>query len=233
MEDESMSIPAKCPKCGCSLVGAKIKHQGKATWKEINDSMIRSGMLTGRILPPPGCNLFYTVTVACPACRFRLADILMANSNDPARFAEYRAKASRYKASTALSSEMLTATGGDIQIARKQSDELKSKANISVMYHVGVDQQKVNRLVRQLGSILIAGVDAQIACGRPPQAVIAKDGIRLYACSKASAKAQGVEIEGDYLIVGMPEDCELAKRSDEAIRDHPDSVQIPLDELGE
>jgi hypothetical protein len=128
---------------------------------------------------------------------------------------------------------MLTATGGDIQIARKQPDELKRKASISVIYHVGVDQQKINELVKQLGSKLLAGVDAQIACGRPPQAVITKDGIRLYACDKASAKAQGMEIEGEYLVFGMPEDCDIAKRSDEAIRNHPDSAHLSLDELGE
>src|SRR5476651_1462395 len=105
-----MSFSAKCPKCGCSLVGAKIKHQGEAPWKQVNESMIRSGMLTGRIPPPPGCNLFYIVTVACPACQLRQADILMVNSSDPATSAEYKAKVARYKASTALTPEMLTVT---------------------------------------------------------------------------------------------------------------------------
>jgi len=36
-------------------------------------------------------------------------------------------------------------------------------------------------------------------------------------------------IEEEYLVFGMPEDCEIAKKIKEMA--HPDSVQIPLDEL--
>jgi len=109
-----MSFPAKCPKCGCSLVGAKIKHQATTTWRTVNDQMIRSGMLTGHVLPPPGRNLFYTVTAVCLRCKSRLGDILMADSSDPITSADYKAKVARYKASKNLTAEMLTATGGDI-----------------------------------------------------------------------------------------------------------------------
>jgi hypothetical protein len=230
MEDKSMSFPAHCPKCGSSLVGAKIKHQGIATWEGINDSLIRSGMLTERIPPPPGCNLFYTVTVACPACRFRQADILMANSSDPATSADYKAKVARYKASTKLTPELLTASGGDIQIASGSPPEPKAKVRIKVIYHVGVDQEKVDELVKELGSKLMAGVDAQIARGGPPQAIAIRDGIHLYACSQASAREQGMAIDEEYLVFGMPEDCEIAKRHTEMMS-HPDSVQILLDDL--
>jgi hypothetical protein len=225
-----MSFSAKCPKCGCSLVGVKIKHQGTATWRAINDTMIRSDMLTGHVPPPPGRNLFYIVTTICQRCKFRQADILMADSSDPISSADYKAKVARYKASKNLTAEMLTATGGDIQIASGRPIEPKTRASIRVMYHVGVDQEKVNELVNEVGSLLVDGVDAQIDLGRPPQAMTTMDGIHLFACSRASAREQGMAMEEDYLVVGMPEDCEIAKKNKEMMA-HPDSVQIPLDEL--
>jgi hypothetical protein len=227
-EGEIMSFPAKCPKCGCSLVGVKIKQQGKATWSAVNDLIIRSGMVKGRIAPPPGCNLFYIVTAFCQRCKTRQADILMADSSDPVTSAEYKVKVARYKASTTLTAEMLAVEGGDVQIATMQSDKPKTKASIKVIYHVGVDQEKVNELVKEVGSHLIAGVDAQIAQGRPPQAMMTIDGIHLSACSQASAREQGVVIEEEYLVFGMPEDCEIARKNKEMMA-HPNSVQVPLE----
>src|SRR5262249_19093097 len=146
-------------------------------WTAINDLMIRSGMLTGHVPPPPGRNLFYIVTAICQRCRFRQADILMADSSDPITSSDYKAKVARYKASKNLTAEMLTATGGDIQIASGRPTEPKTRARIKVIYHVGVDQERVNELVKEVGSLLVAGVDAQIAQGRPPQAMTTKDGI--------------------------------------------------------
>jgi hypothetical protein len=154
----------------------------------------------------------------------------MADSSDPITSADYKAKVARYKASKNLTAEMLTVTGGDIQIASGRPTEPKTMASIKVIYHVGVNQERVNELVKEVGSLLVAGVDAQIAQGRPPQAMTTKDGIHLYACSRASAREQGMAIEEDYLVFGMPEDCEIAKKNKEMMA-HPDSVQIPLDEL--
>jgi hypothetical protein len=118
----------------------------------------------------------------------------VADSSDPITSADYKAKVARYKASKNLTAEMLTATGGDIQIASGRPTEPKTRASIKVTYHVGVDQERVNELVKEVGSLLVAGVDAQIAQGRPPQAMTTKDGIHLFACSRASAREQGMGI---------------------------------------
>jgi hypothetical protein len=117
-EEDGSMLPRMCPKCGRSLVGARIEHQGKTTWAEMNENLMRSGMLTGRIPPPPGKDLFYALTIVCPGCKRRLADLLVADSSDPHECGEFRLKVARYASHSALTAEMLTAEGSDIRIAR-------------------------------------------------------------------------------------------------------------------
>lgn len=120
-----MSFPSDCPRCRSSLVGAEIHLKKQTTWPEINEMLIRSGMVMGHIPAPPGHDLFYAVIAACPRCNARLSDFLIADSSVPSQAIVYHAKSEKYESSKVLTPEMLTPPGSDVRIsAKEQATEL-------------------------------------------------------------------------------------------------------------
>jgi hypothetical protein len=55
-----------------------------------------------------------------------------------------------------------------------------SKARVKVLYHVGVDHDKVNDLVKQHGGELMEAVGVNLARGGPAEAIFVDDDIHLY-----------------------------------------------------
>lgn len=87
-----------------------------------------------------------------------------------------------------------------------------SKSLVEVCYHILADTAVVDRLVQRHGSELIAAVELQQARGRPPQAYLLTEGYWLSAHSRSSALAQGrtMKPSAEFLIMGVPDGCELA-----------------------
>jgi hypothetical protein len=101
---------------------------------------------------------------------------------------------------------------------------------IKVLYHVGVDQRKVNALVKQHGDELTAAVDANLARGKSAEAILVTEDIHLYACGQSLAVEQGQPMpDANYLIFGMPADSPIARKNVQMMR-HPDSLHLPMDE---
>jgi hypothetical protein len=103
------------------------------------------------------------------------------------------------------------------------------KVSVEVAYHVGVDREKVNRLVREYGSTLVAAVEGRRKNHGPGQAYYWHGDTVLACHDRQDARKQGVEIKGELLVIGIPADSALGRYIEGAM-DAPGGMWITLDD---
>ena len=107
------------------------------------------------------------------------------------------------------------------------------KSAVQVMYHKDADHKTVDRLVATHAGELLAAVDGQTKSGRPEQAYLHTDGYVLSAGTRQHVEKQGVTLHDntEYLIVGMPDDCETAQSIRDQMNADPTSMTLDLNDL--
>jgi hypothetical protein len=104
------------------------------------------------------------------------------------------------------------------------------KVSVEVAYHVGVDREKVNRLVREYGSTLVAAVEAQRANHRPGQVYYWYGETILPCPDRQDARKQGVKTKGEFLVIGIPADRALGQYIEGTLKANPSRVWVGFDE---
>lgn len=117
-----------------------------------------------------------------------------------------------------------------------------SKVQLETVFHVAMSAAEIARaskLVEKIASILDAGIEAQIANGRPPQCMAVRDGFYISACSRQSAIEQGVTPKPGtsvYVLI-VPEDSDFGQERIAVLMSRATSgckdVAIPWEEFEE
>lgn len=95
-----------------------------------------------------------------------------------------------------------------------------SLVGVAIACVAGADKRKVDRLVSQHASTLVALCEAQRVLGRPGEAQLWIEGYFLAIYDRAAAMQVGCPLKPPFkfLFVGIPGDCELAERMREELR---------------